>query len=403
MGQDGRRYDGSLQGATGLMMAKKKVWLETTHLFSAKGGSWTGIAYYTACIVRGLGRRAKYDYAAVANLFITNKNSTLELNASMPIRLWRLFPGKVWNQLIKKHLLPPLNLLFFGKPDLVVFFNFNRLPVARSVKTITFIHDLAFVHFPEHIDDKNLKFLSRFVPLAISKSSQIATISEATKQDIVETYGVDPSKVSVILGAVDHTRFKKTVLTHGVRTKYRLPSKYILSVSTIEPRKNITSLVSAYASLPTSIRKEYKLVLAGGKGWKDNKILELVGSHDLANDIIMTGYVDDEDIASLYSGAELFIFPSLYEGFGLPILEAMACGVPVISADNSSLPETGGDAARYVGAEDIEGLTEAIKEVLRNPDLRRSMSDKGIKQAARYGWEDSARAMELVIAEVLER
>ena len=165
----------------------------------------------------------------------------------------------------------------------------------------------------------------------------------------------------------------------------------MLFVSTLEPRKNVEGLIAAYRALPAKQRAETSLVLVGGRGWQDEGIREAIRQARLAGDkVVLPGYVDTEDMAAMYSGAEAFVFPSHYEGFGLPILEAMSCGTAVITADNSSLPEAGGDAALYVDSKNHEQLVDAMKKILTDDSFREKLVKKGYKQAAKFSWENCA-------------
>lgn len=372
---------------------RKQIWLESTHLYRTKTGKWTGINYYTASLAEALVASGQFSYSVVANLFFTTKTYPVLRSKHVGYKFWRFFPGKLWNRLVRYRMLPRLDLLFGGKPDLIVFLNFARLPISRRARTITFVHDLAFVRYPEFIDDNNLRFLRKQVPLAINSSTRIATISESTKKDIISHYGISEDRVDVIPGAVDSKKFRHQPVTPSIKTKYGLPEKYVLSLSTMEPRKNLETLIRAYLKLPQDIKNVYALVLAGGKGWKDDALRAMLGKYGAKSNIYAIGYVDDADLAQVYSGATIFVFPSLYEGFGLPVLEAMACGVPVLSADNSSLPEAGGKAAEYFNATDIGELNLKIAKILGDEAIRRKMRDLGLQQSRKYTWARSARLM----------
>jgi glycosyltransferase involved in cell wall biosynthesis len=281
-------------------------------------------------------------------------------------------------------------MLLGKKADIFIFTNFRMYPTAFAKKRFTVIYDVAFKHHPEYIESKNLKFLGRRVPEAIKKSDKIITISEFTKSDIIKFYGVEPSKIIVAHCAVDMSKFKYTELRPRLKTKYGLEGGYLLYLGTIEPRKNITNLVRAYDKLPDVIKTKHPLVLAGGGGWNDSEIKESIVNAKNNSNIIQTGYVDEKDIPALYSGAELFLYPSHFEGFGMQILEAMACGTPVLTANNSSLPEVGGDAAYYVDDNSVDSIKSGIEKILNNPKLQKELVKKGKKQIKKFSWEESA-------------
>ena len=178
-----------------------------------------------------------------------------------------------------------------------------------------------------------------------------------------------------------------------VRSRYHLPRQFVLGVGTLEPRKNLAALIAAYGQLCRASGLQHGLVIAGKPGWLYDGIFEQVKREGLEERVLLTGFVADEDLPTLYSLAELFVFPSLYEGFGIPVLEAMACGTPVITADNSSLPEAAGDAAMLVDAHDIGGLAEAMARTIEDRALRVRMVDAGFAWAAHFTWQRSAQAL----------
>ena len=214
---------------------------------------------------------------------------------------------------------------------------------------------------------------------------------------------MNPDAVSIVHPAVDHNIYKPRSRqeTDTIKKKYSINGSYILYAGTLEPRKNILGILNAYEVLPDSLKNNLHLVLAGGKGWKaeeiSSKLHQLISSGEK---IIHTGYVPDEDLPPLYSGASLFVYPSFYEGFGMPPLEAMACGVPVITSNNSSLPEVVSDAGIVIDANDTEELTKNIEKILRNPKLAKDLAKKGLEQAKKFTWENSAVKLRDLIEDV---
>lgn len=308
-------------------------------------------------------------------------------------RIW-WFPGKLYNLLLRTPLRLPIDLLTRLNADLFFFPNFSHWPLVRINRSVVVIHDLAYLEVPETVIQRHRWYLSRAVPAAIKRATHVIAVSEHTKKQLVETYGTNPHKISVVTNAVDHNLFKPmpAPATEAVRTKYGITKPYILYLGTLEPRKNIVGVVKAYESLPAELKDQYQLVLAGGRGWLDEEIKEVI-SLIPQHSVVATGYIPAEDKPALYAGATCFVYPSLYEGWGMQLLEAMACGVPVISANNSSLPEAGGDAAEYVPTGDQNALNSALSDLLHDPKKRHKMALQGIAFAATYTWESSARKL----------
>lgn len=387
-------------------MKKLKIWLEATHLFMSPTRHQSGIGYYTENIIRSLIELDQNDdFSVVANLFATNKPSKVKISPAAKnynYKFIRFLPGKVWNQLIKRRVLPPVNVLLKDTPDVMVNFDFVRLPVSKKVKTLTVIHDLAFLHYPEFVQSRNLARLKKFVPLAIKKSDRIVAVSEHTKSDIVKSYKVDPQKIDVVSNAVNHKVFFPQQLKNNVQKKYSLPDSYILFIGNIEPRKNILGIIEAFGKLPAQLQAVHPLVLVGGKGWNDEGIVTALNNSSAKEHIVRVGYVDDDDLAQVYAGAQIFVFPSFYEGFGLPVLEAMASGTPVITSKVSSLPEVGGDAVLYVDPKKSNTIAEAMKKLLLNRELQQTLIKKGIVHSKQFSWEQSAGQMLHAIRKTME-
>lgn len=280
------------------------------------------------------------------------------------------------------------------------------IPIFNFTKTIVTVHDLAFKLFPSTYKYLNRVYLNWFVPLSVKKANVIIAVSKNTKNDIIKEYNIKPEKIKVVYNGVDEKfrRVKNDQMLNKIRVKYNLPNKFILYLGTLEPRKNINRLILAYKKylINKANNDAVKLVIAGGKGWLYNSIFALVKEEKLDSHVIFTGYIDDSDIVYLYNLASIFIYPSLYEGFGLPPLEAMACGTPVITSNVSSLPEVVGDAAIKIDPYNIDELTDAITNVLSNSNLQRELIEKGIKRAKQFSWKNTAEETLKVYREVLE-
>lgn len=313
------------------------------------------------------------------------------------------WPDKPWRMsVLLAHLARiPQDRLF---PDVDLFHATDHLlPRLSRVKSVFTLHDLAFRFYPETHTSLNRWFLTLMMSRFLRAADQVVADSECTKRDAVHLYRLDEAKIKVIYGGVN-PRFRPAdpQEIEAVRARYGLPECLILSVGTIEPRKNLTSLVDAYRALRHR-GAEFKLVIVGKKGWLYQSFFRRLRELGLEDEVIFPGFMPDEDLPALYSAADLFVFPSLYEGFGLPVLEAMACGVPVITSNTSSLPEVAGEAALLVDPNSVEELTSAMRSVLESKQLRDELRAKGPKQAAKFSWESAARETLAIYASILSR
>jgi glycosyltransferase involved in cell wall biosynthesis len=268
-------------------------------------------------------------------------------------------------------------------------------------KRISTIHDLSAILFPETFDVFSVLLQKYVLPMTLKNVDVVITISENTKKDIVKYLKYPKEKIKRIYLGVDE-RFKPLEKTDNVLNKYNIISPYILYVGTLQPRKNITLFIKAFYKLKRN-GIEHKLVVAGGKGWKYKEIYKTINKLKLQKEVIFTGYVEDDDLPYLYNAADLFIYPSLYEGFGLPLLEAMACGCPVITSNTSSLPEVVGDAGIMIDPYNVDALVGAMREVLSNDNLRENMIKRGLERAKMFSWEKTARETLKVYKEVMEK
>jgi glycosyltransferase involved in cell wall biosynthesis len=267
----------------------------------------------------------------------------------------------------------------------------HLLPRLTRIRTVFTLHDLIFRLYPETHKPLNRWFLTLVMPRFLKAADAIIAVSEHTKRDAVRFYGLDEAKIHVIYEGVD-ARFRpaSAEAMARVRRDHGLPPEFILSLGTIEPRKNLTSLLEAYHDLRAR-GFEAKLVIVGQKGWLYEGFFRRLHELGLENEVLFTGFVPDADLPALYSAAELFVFPSLYEGFGLPVLEALACGAPVVTSNRSSLPEVAGDAALLVDPTSVADVQAAIITVLESEDVRADLRARGPRQAARFSWDKTAR------------
>jgi len=266
---------------------------------------------------------------------------------------------------------------------------FSPCPVVVS------IHDLSFEHLPQTFKWRSRKQLRITVRRSARQAAQVIALSEHARSDIISTYSINPENVSVIpLAAPAHFRpTTDEVELKRVRQTYGIEGDYILSVGAIQPRKNLSRLLAAYSRLRWA-RPEGKLpqlVLVGKCAWLYDETLRTIKELEISNSVILTGYVPEADLPALYSGALCFVYPSYFEGFGLPPLEAMKCGAPVIVGDKTSLPEVVGDAGILVDPFDIDELAAAIQKLIADSELRMQLRVKGLERAKLFDWQETAR------------
>jgi len=293
-------------------------------------------------------------------------------------------------------------LLFFytkfsnKKFDLYWEPNFVPLKNIKARKVVTSIHDFSFMLYKDFHPKERIEFFENNFFQNIYRSNVIICFSNFTKREILERLNLDEKRVKVIYHGIDHNLFK---IYNNFKLNFKLPKKFILSVGSIEPRKNLKGLLTAYSKLPIDIKNEYHLVLAGFKGWNNKEILDLIEKNKRY--IHYLGYVSDLELAQIYNLASLFIYPSFYEGFGLPPLEAMACGTPVITSNVSSLPEVGGEAVVYCNPYDVEDIKNKIEMVIKDEVLQKEMIKKGLKRAKQFTWEKSSQEHLKLFKEIL--
>ena len=295
---------------------------------------------------------------------------------------------------------------FFGKgSDITHFFNYIVPPFVHGKKVVT-IHDMVYKAFPETMNSKTRILLNLAMNKSMKRADVVVTDSEFSRSEIIKYFPQYRDKVEVVPCGVDCDMFKPVQdrsIIEKVKANHNIKGKYFLYLGTLEPRKNLTRLVKAYEIL--SRRKEDcpLLVLAGGKGWLYDEIFEEVNKSGLGDKVIFTQYIPGEEICPLMNGAEAFVFPSLYEGFGMPPLEAMACGTPVIVAGSASLPEVVGDCGLIVDAYSEESIADAMGKIADNEELRKQLSEKGIIRAREFSWKKSAEKLYTIYERLVQQ
>ncbi len=372
-----------------------RIALDAIPLVAAK----TGVGHYTDALAEWLARtHAEHQYNLLSpfdfNLDNRNGNAPKNLNKQfIPVRsLFR----KWW--LVG---LPALLRIY----HVDIFHGTNYcVPVFAPCPTVVTIHDLSLFTQSHTHEAENVKRGKRRMPLMARRASMIIAPSEWTKREIVERLRISPEKIRVIYEAARPTmKTASAELCRSVLDKHQLRRPFLLYVGTIEPRKNLPALIRAYDELLRTTPHRPQLALCGGRGWLCDEVFKLVEELKLQDQVRFTGYVEDADLPALYSAAEAFIYPSLYEGFGLPPLEAMACGAPVITSNVSSLPEVVGEAGLTHDPNDHRALTRMIAKLLGDEATRQHFRQEGLKQAARFSWERAARETQFVYDEIFEK
>jgi glycosyltransferase involved in cell wall biosynthesis len=260
-------------------------------------------------------------------------------------------------------------------------------PWLAPCPTVVTVYDLSFMHYPDSFPRGQYLYLRSQTARSVAQARRVIAISESGRQDVHHFFGVPLAQIDVVYpGVGDEYRPFPSTTIQQFRQQKDLPDRFILHVGTLQPRKNIPVLLQALARLPQS---DVHLVLVGGKGWLFAEIFRLVESLNLQERVIFTGYAPADELPLWYNAADVLVFPSLYEGFGMPIVEAMACGTPVIAADTASLPEAVGEAGLLFGAEAVEELVDRLTAVLHDPDLAATMQAQGLRQAQKFSWQQA--------------
>ncbi len=279
------------------------------------------------------------------------------------------------------------------------------LPPSNARRKILTVHDLAFLFYPDAALPSLHHYLNVVVPRSVRRADHIVADSHHTARDLQEQWQVPAEAISVVQGAVDHSRFRPITdpaRLAAVRQRYGIGDRpFILGLSRLEPRKNFVRLIEAFYQARQEARLPHRLVIGGSKGWLYDAIFARVQELGLEEHVHFPGFVADEDLPALYTAAEFFAYPSLYEGFGLPIVEALACGTPVLTGDNSCLPEAGGPGALYVHAEEVESIAQGILQLAQDGQLRARLREAGRAHAAQFTWERSAQQLIAAYAKTL--
>lgn len=382
----------------GLSNYNMKIGFDVRPLLDAQ---YSGVAEFTfELLTHLLAAAPEDDFLLYSNSFRGGRLP--EFSQSNARSVATRYPNKLFNYGLQKLLgHPKLDRLLGAEAFLAPHLNFYAL--SGRVPSLLVVHDLSFLRYPDFFSwRKNVWHRQLAVVKLVNRFDRIVAISENTRRDLVELAGLPEEKISVIhsgVGSEFRPLSKDDPALAGVRKKYGLPGKFILSLGTIEPRKNIEGLIQAYELLleRRPDLAEFELVVAGGRGWKNQQIYRRFAASPQKDRIKFIGYVERADKAALYNLASLFVYPSFYEGFGFPPLEAMASGAPVVTSFASSLPEVAGRAALPVDPYDFGDIATAMEQVLADHELAACLRERGLVQARKFSWQDAAASyLELI-------
>jgi glycosyltransferase involved in cell wall biosynthesis len=279
--------------------------------------------------------------------------------------------------------------LWQHRPDIFIGLS-QSLPLIVPGKSIVFVHDIAFDRFPDCYPGFADR-LHRLTENAVRRATQVITVSESTKKDLINSYHVPADRIKVIYEGAGKEFFpQKNNIIKSVKSKYKITDEYFLYLGSLKRIKNIPNIIKAYQIFCRNLTPRVKLVLAGSDYWMDKQFKKIIIKELKFGNIIFPGFVKDRDLPALYSGALAFVSPALYEGFGIPLVEAMACGTPVITSDTACMPEITGGAALLVNPENPQDINDAMTQLTKNSDLRDNLREKGLKRSSFFTWHKTA-------------
>ena len=373
-----------------------RIAIDYTAAYEQGGGIGRYVRELTAAL-------AQYDQASDYRLFVSGVNTTSLPPAPGANFAWKptSITPRALARLWHRARLPLPVELFTGRVDLFHATDFALPPCLPRTRTLLTVHDLSFVRLPAAADPGLRRYLDRVVPRSVARADHVLADSGATKDDLIDCYATPEDKISVLYCGVD-AHFAP-VRDENVLDSYNLRGvDYLLSVGTLQPRKNYSRVIKALAILrDRGLDRHY--AIAGGKGWMEAEITDAIAQSDMRERVHLLGFVADSHLPALYSGSRALINVSLYEGFGLPLLEAMACGAPVITSDRSSLPEVAGDAALQVDPLDIEAIARAIERLERDNALRADLVRRGRERVKQFTWRGTAEQLKAIYDELLAR
>jgi len=352
-----------------------------------------GVGRYTHNLVRSLSRLDQENEYILFSFLLKGYRSRI-LAASAPGSNFTLLSAPIptrMTRFLANRLSIPIEKLI-GHCDIAHFpepYPFR----SRVGKVIVTVHDVSFELMPEMFTRDTVSIFRKQMEVVLRRADEIVAVSERTKKDLMDLYGIDCGKIHVVLHGVEES-FRPMKEGEGlgeVRDRYGLPEKFVLQVGTLEPRKNHKRLLEAYRLMCEKHTAEHSLVICGKRGWLDEDIYKAAGGPGLEGKVAFTGYVSDEELPFIYNLASAVVYPSLYEGFGLPVIEGMACGRPVLTSSRGAMAEVAGEAALFVDPEDVDEMADGLRRLLYDEPLRERLIKAGLERAARFTWEETAR------------
>lgn len=344
----------------------------------------TGVQYYTERLFEELAKVnnpvLEFHLLKPSDPFFKPEGNIHEINISG--RLERIF--------FEQFILPR----YIGRHSYNLFHSTSYIsPYFLNLPTILTVHDLLVYDYPALCQSESVVYFRLFLRHSIKKATHIITVSQKVKDDIIRIFNVCPDKINVTHLGINpiFKRVTEGAVLAQIRKKYVIPEKYILFVGNLEPKKNLERLISAFSQLKSAKKIRHKLVIVGKKGWKYDRTLKLIDKLKINEEIILTGYVIEKDLPAIYSMADVFAFPSIYEGFGIPPLEAMACGVPVIVSNTGALPETTGGSCLQVNPYNVDEIAQGINQLITNDNLRQIVVQQGYNWVNKFSWEKTAK------------
>lgn len=362
----------------------------------------TGIGTYTLNLLQALASQDALEEITCfsGSRFLTLQQTLQAVMAPPPAQPAGAKAGRVQNLLrnsllayrLREVLRNSLLRLHGGRLQGHIYHEPNFILKQHRGPCVATIHDLSFIRYPQHHPAKRVAWLSEQLPGTLARADVLLTDSDHVRNELIEHYRVSPGKVRTVhLGAASHYQPRTAEQTGTVLQRYGLQhGRYLLFVGTLEPRKGVDTLLQAWARLPADMQREYPLVLAGASGWKNLALQQQIEQLATHNGLRHLNFVPAADLPQLYAGASLFVYPSLYEGFGLPVLEAMQSGVPVICTADTSMSEITADSAVLIRAGDAEGLAARMGELLHDAQLRNQLASEGLQRAALFSWQRCA-------------